>query len=1169
MNSIVSKIDNRKKNSLKDSIVSYENIYNAIYCLESYVFEKGLLDCVIPVKGTSDNIIAKNDLELFYALGDKYNSKLILEVIQACEKRLNEILDTEKKVLFGISVYFKMKKVEGNKLVYRPMHSARLIDMICMVCILAKLMYDDSDGIRNLSELSKLIPHNFYGNLPSTDVKYLFKNWKNQYKSFSDDVVQHCRTYQNSHRYLTEVCLDIQNFFPTVSPKYLYNLIVNKLSATFGSENNGKGGNGDIETLKVAIAKLLYFDIDKTYLESWADEYYIDKTEDISGFYMNCGIPQGLPQSYFFGNLCMLAVRKEMMRKEIFEGDAYFYVDDSVIYIKSELGKSEFKERIKQLNDSLDDLFKDKDGGDCDVYNFLPANCKKFQENLNYKVQFHNDEKSSCSYIDDADNHLEGIENIPREISKTGGMFWSLDDIDDSISFKKLCAIKMVVDAEIQRLKKKEDDSNAGKGQMKEKDISRLKWLKRYKKYFLYRVNLFRLKTESNSGEKMMEDFIQKILDEENKYKKENDRESLNALKDFLEATEEEIFQSKYRLLIEKLSSSNADKIGEVVRNFESLCTHKGEIKNLYYRKDVENSLAMKGLYLDKYASLKRGMNGNYRGNRDLKQATQFEKFKEFLDNISNLENLHNQEDLKDYSVLGIEKYTIFVDKNSPDFRRKILNAYYSESIGVRCSDDYSFVKSNSKRLCYTELRILLRLRNPHFDFDDFVAFVKNINNEDISNQMNVDMSLLGVLGTFISFVKNPDWIDSLIQTHRITKGLWYNGSKFLNSYTLHNEEHAVTLVNNAVHIVRTIDYFVLKPIDYYILFLSCYLHDISMVIHPDLYILGSANSNTFDFVSEQILKMQNAVDEFFKLGEDNPVHNDEIEKKRKRNVHFKEAGNHLVEVFEAVYDFFSDRTRVRHHTESADFILSKAHSLLSYLEPTLVSFVAKVSESHCWDYKDVYGLKSRAKRDTVSLKYLMILIRLADLFDVANDRVNYHLLRQNISFMAGISRFHWISHLITDKLEFDADYETPCLDEKGNFIEQNIYMPLYDKPITEILIVRLYLNVKYLTTIKNTEKCEGCNCCLNDGRIEINIMDGPENVNGIQCENDKCTLICRWMMKKHEWLVQELRALNEYLYSVNNPLIQTKIKLEIICKNDMKLDADLFDDVSAFLKVE
>ena len=94
------------------------------------------------------------------------------------------------------------------------------------------------------------------------------------------------------------------------------------------------------------------------------------------------------------------------------------------------------------------------------------------------------------------------------------------------------------------------------------------------------------------------------------------------------------------------------------------------------------------------------------------------------------------------------------------------------------------------------------------------------------------------------------------------------------------------------------------------------------------------------DQVAKFIKAYNIAVDEFFKLGEDNPVHNDEIEKKRKRNVHFKEAGNHLVEVFEAVYDFFSDRTRVRHHTESADFILSKAHSLLSYLEPTLVSFV-------------------------------------------------------------------------------------------------------------------------------------------------------------------------------------------------------------------------------------
>lgn len=39
-----------KSNLLLDKIVSGQNIFNAIYCMESYVFEKGLLDSHIPVK---------------------------------------------------------------------------------------------------------------------------------------------------------------------------------------------------------------------------------------------------------------------------------------------------------------------------------------------------------------------------------------------------------------------------------------------------------------------------------------------------------------------------------------------------------------------------------------------------------------------------------------------------------------------------------------------------------------------------------------------------------------------------------------------------------------------------------------------------------------------------------------------------------------------------------------------------------------------------------------------------------------------------------------------------------------------------------------------------------------------------------------------------------------
>lgn len=59
---------------------------------------------------------------------------------------------------------------------------------------------------------------------------------------------------------------------------------------------------------------------------------------------------------------------------------------------------------------------------------------------------------------------------------------------------------------------------------------------------------------------------------------------------------------------------------------------------------------------------------------------------------------------------------------------------------------------------------------------------------------------------------------------------------------------------------------------------------------------------------------------------------------------------------------------------------------------------------------------------------------------DVSNDRVNYHLLRQNLKNMSLTSKFHWISHLVTDKIELDTDYIT------------DINVGIGDKPITEII---------------------------------------------------------------------------------------------------------------------
>lgn len=759
---------------------------------------------------------------------------------------------------------------------------------------------------------------------------------------------------------------------------------------------------------------------------------------------------------------------------------------------------------------------------------FFPQKYIDFHSQIDYTIRFHEEGKSSFCHIDNADNHLGGFENLARETSMASNLFWNLDEIDETISYKKCKAISEVVDKEIRKLKEKEIQD--GTDEIKEKDASRLKMLKRFKKFYLYRVRMLNMKTEETSTETLLRDFDKRFS--------VKSKTGID-LVSFFETNEEEIFQSEYRLLIENFSLAIAKELAGNVKYIEKRILreckkdrNQRRSEFLYYQKDVMNSIIMKSCSTDPYFSLKRWVKEEYKGIEGLHQIRQFNDFSNFL--VYEFDKI-----LK--NGLWDDKYMLFILNNSSEYQRRILNAYYSESIHVLCSDACSFIKSNSKKLHYTELRILIRLRNRQFNLNDFRIFVKSLNDRDVSNQMGIDMALLSVIGTFVNTVRDPEWVDGLVQTHRITKGLWYNGSKFLNSYTLHNEEHAVTLINQSVHIVKTIDYFVLKPIDYYILFLSCYLHDISMVIHPDMYMVSPSNSEIMALISDQMLKMQDEVVKFKKVDE-----------KDYKNARLKDSWKFLISIFDAVYGYFENRVRNMHPSDSADFVLAKSDTLLKYLEPTLLSFVAKVSASHGWDVIDVYGLKSRVKNDIVSLKYLMILIRLADLFDVANDRVNYHLLRQNLNNLSLTSQFHWISHLVTDKLVFDADYETSD--------DNNVRLD--GCPITETLIVKLYLNVKYLTSREKQKSCEGCLCSLKDDHIDIDIV----NNRNVSCQRERCTLLCRWMMLKHGWMVNELIALKEYLYSVNNSLIRTKIKFQLYFSNEMDLDADLFDCVVEYL---
>ena len=158
---------------LRDYILSNKNIYLAIYAVRSYVFDPCLL--------------THEDKVLLNILADPFNEDKLNAVVENVRKRLAAILDNEK-CFFDTEVYFKPKEYNEVQPIYRPIHTAKLIELIAMVALLNLLVYEipteKNNWKLNLSNYSRLIPNNFYGNRVSKRPEELFERWNKQYKKY-------------------------------------------------------------------------------------------------------------------------------------------------------------------------------------------------------------------------------------------------------------------------------------------------------------------------------------------------------------------------------------------------------------------------------------------------------------------------------------------------------------------------------------------------------------------------------------------------------------------------------------------------------------------------------------------------------------------------------------------------------------------------------------------------------------------------------------------------------------------------------------------------------------------------------------------------------------------------------------------------------------------------
>ena len=100
-------------------------------------------------------------------------------------------------------------------------------------------------------------------------------------------------------------------------------------------------------------------------------------------------------------------------------------------------------------------------------------------------------------------------------------------------------------------------------------------------------------------------------------------------------------------------------------------------------------------------------------------------------------------------------------------------------------------------------------------------------------------------------------------------------------------------------------------------LFQACYLHDISMVIHPNIASFNESNPDSEVLISQwmdEMLKIENDVTRTFKEDHFSLA---EIFQLRKK------IGRLQVEAFQKVFNFFENKVRSTHPQDSAKYIRS------------------------------------------------------------------------------------------------------------------------------------------------------------------------------------------------------------------------------------------------------
>lgn len=293
--------------------------------------------------------------------------------------------------------------------------------------------------------------------------------------------------------------------------------------------------------------------------------------------------------------------------------------------------------------------------------------------------------------------------------------------------------------------------------------------------------------------------------------------------------------------------------------------------------------------------------------------------------------------------------------------------------------------------------------------------------------------------------------------------------SNLFPHYSLHDESHSITIINNIVRILGKENLIKLSAIDIWLILEASYCHDIGMVVSSDKLIDALQSKGFLDFFREVQQDHKNGLHEFaiqFNIDEGK----------------IKYVSNELNLSYHDGIKFILAEFFRRSHSDRSKEIINNPNGELKLSSPRgvipqrIFKILADICSSHTKNFEDVMKLpfsEVGIDIDNSHPRFISCLLRIGDLLDLDNNRFSEVMLR-TLSKIPIDTLNHKAKHLSIESFRVDneiIDVRAKCFDYDTANITQHWFNYL-NSEISQQMInwnnIVPFKELGYLPTIGN-----------------------------------------------------------------------------------------------------